>query len=624
MPLPPNNQQDDAQSPMPDATAASTFVLRGEQGLQSQLTTGTAFEAGQCLAGRYVLTSLLGQGAMGTVWLARDQKLDGDQVAVKLLHSEQYANTGLIDVFRDEAKACLKLTHPHIVRLRNLESDADKGAPLFLVMDYIEGESLRDRIKRHPNGMPIEQVKEIAHHVAEAVDYAHTKSIIHRDIKPANILLEAQTGAALLSDFGIARIFENQITIQMPEAEHSSGTPYYMSPQQFDRKDSRRNDIYSFAATMYEAFSGHPPFRAQGEELLNLIRTASPPTIEGLPQHIEDALRAGLRKDDRERPESAMDLVKMMRLEPESPARVPQAHQSSAKIPLVLMLSGFIVTAVIVAIALLQSGSLSTTEQAPTSQTPSTHADQLSSISQSKPDQDTTQATPPAPRENTASIAGTVESVAQKAQDLIRPSNGVALSVLGQLVTAFVGMPTPATLAPAKPAQPAMSKEELREAVEILKAEQSGVTDAWVNIIEDFLSQDSSQRNGWKRWPEPFQRFELRQFSMYRYEDTGVIGLTGFVMTVHEKEVLDGRVANYSAAFDTSEIKVSPEAVAERLREDLRSLGVPNLDVRYTDSAAGPKLKVLFDSTEAHTKASVSALAQGYVFDPSLLDIQAY
>src|SRR5690606_38894379 len=130
---------------------------------------------------------------------------------------------------KEEAKKSLDLTHPHIVRLINFEQDESRGGLAFLVMQYIEGQTLNDLLADYPRGLPLERVGKWAEQLAAALDYAHAKGVLHRDIKPSNIMLDGGDNAFLM-DFGIAR--EAKDTMTRVTGRDSSGTLPYMSPQQ--------------------------------------------------------------------------------------------------------------------------------------------------------------------------------------------------------------------------------------------------------------------------------------------------------------------------------------------------------------------------------------------------------
>ncbi len=265
-----------------------------------------SLEKGETLSGRYKLIRELGRGGMGVVWLAEDTALD-HQVALKLLPAALGQSSRAIGRLKQEAKRNLQLTHPHIVRLLTFEQDAARHNLAYLVMQYIEGQTLDDLLDVHPNGLPLHRIQQLAMQIGQAIDFAHSKGVLHRDIKPSNIIINPYSGAYLM-DFGIAR--EAKDTITRITGRDSSGTLPYMSPQQLRGENSRSNDIYSFAATLYEALSGQPPF-STGDLQFQIIREI-PKSISTQPNQVNNALLSGLSKKVENRPSSATNLAKTL------------------------------------------------------------------------------------------------------------------------------------------------------------------------------------------------------------------------------------------------------------------------------------------------------------------------
>jgi len=208
----------------------------------------------RALASRYKVERVLGEGGMATVYLAQDLKYNRS-VAVKVMRPELASTLGA-DRFLREVEIAARLTHPHILPM--YESGEAQGL-LYYVMPYVEGETLRDRIKRETQ-LPVEDALKIAREVAEALACAHERCIIHRDIKPANILLGG--GHAMVADFGIARALSSTSTETLTQTGLAVGTPHYMAPEQAmgDREVDARADIYAVGALLYEMIAGEPPF----------------------------------------------------------------------------------------------------------------------------------------------------------------------------------------------------------------------------------------------------------------------------------------------------------------------------------------------------------------------------
>src|SRR5688500_16634706 len=206
------------------------------------------------LAGRYTLERELGRGGMATVFLARDLKHDRS-VALKLLHPELAVALGP-ERFQREIRLAARLQHPHILTV--LDSGEAVGR-LWFTMPFVEGESLRDRLRRERQ-LPVDAALRIATEAARALEYAHRHGVIHRDIKPENLLLTAD-GSTLVADFGIARALRGGDE-RLTSTGLAVGTPAYMSPEQAsgERDVDATTDVYSLGCVLYEMLVGEPPF----------------------------------------------------------------------------------------------------------------------------------------------------------------------------------------------------------------------------------------------------------------------------------------------------------------------------------------------------------------------------
>jgi tRNA A-37 threonylcarbamoyl transferase component Bud32/tetratricopeptide (TPR) repeat protein len=239
------------------------------------------------LADRYRIERELGSGGMATVYLADDLKLHR-KVAVKVLRPELAASLGA-DRFLREIKITANLNHPHILPMH--DSGEVEGF-LFYVMPYVEGESLRDRLRRERQ-LPIDHALKIAVEVADALGFAHDHNVIHRDIKPENILLEAKH--AVVADFGVARAIEEAGATRLTETGITVGTPAYLSPEQAsgERELDGRSDIYALGCVLYEMLAGEPPFTgptiesivqqhlAATPQPLSVVRSTVPDDVNG-------------------------------------------------------------------------------------------------------------------------------------------------------------------------------------------------------------------------------------------------------------------------------------------------------------------------------------------------------
>ena len=256
------------------------------------------------LADHYRLERELGAGGMATVYLAHDLKHDR-LVAVKVLKPELAAVLGA-ERFVVEIKTTASMSHPHILPL--FDSGTADGF-LFYVMPYIEGETLRDKLKRETQ-LGIDESVRIAREVLDALEYAHTRGVIHRDIKPENILL--QGGRSMIADFGIALAVSAAAGGRMTETGLSLGTPHYMSPEQAtaEKEITGRADIYSLASVLYEMLTGEPPHMGNSaQQIIMKIITEPAAAVtkfrKSVPANVAAAVAKALEKLPADRFESA-------------------------------------------------------------------------------------------------------------------------------------------------------------------------------------------------------------------------------------------------------------------------------------------------------------------------------
>jgi TolB-like protein/tRNA A-37 threonylcarbamoyl transferase component Bud32 len=221
------------------------------------------------LAARYELEREVGRGGMATVYRARDVRHDR-VVAIKVLRHELAASVGA-QRFLAEVRTTARLAHPHILPLFD---SGDANGFLFYVMPFIEGETVRDRLKRDQR-LGVDEAVRIARETADALAYAHAHGVIHRDIKPENILLQA--GHALVADFGIARAVSTAQSDRVTQAGIAVGTPAYMSPEQASGESDvdGRSDMYALATVLYEMLTGEVPFTGKTAEAMIMQRFAS-------------------------------------------------------------------------------------------------------------------------------------------------------------------------------------------------------------------------------------------------------------------------------------------------------------------------------------------------------------
>ena len=266
------------------------------------------------IADNFTILGKLGEGATGSVYLARENATS-EEVAIKLLTKDLLSDPRSIEGFDREATAVSKLSHPNLVCIR------DHGVPLrgapYLIMDYITGVDLATILARH-GALSAAEVVDIFTQVATALAYAHERGILHRDLKPANIIVSAEGVCPIkVVDFGMSRLIKKwQRSSQATEAETAEliGCPYYMSPEQCQGENlDARSDIYSLGCVMYEALSGHPPFEQRNPVKVILSHMKEKPrriaVASGQQSTVESVIFKCLEKDPNHRYQSARKVM---------------------------------------------------------------------------------------------------------------------------------------------------------------------------------------------------------------------------------------------------------------------------------------------------------------------------
>src|SRR3954467_14495093 len=222
-----------------------------------------ASPVGTLLSKRYRLDAQVGTGGMSTVYSAFDTVLER-QVAIKLMHREIADDSDQLERFRREARAVAKLNHPHVVGVIDAgeqDDDEDGFTTPYIVFEYVEGETLKDRIRRNGR-LPVAESLAYATEIARALGAAHEHQIVHRDVKPQNVLIDEE-GAAKVTDFGIARsLTEEGLTAD----GRVLGTTDYVSPEQALGQDvGPQSDLYSLGIVLFEMLTGDVPFHGENQ-----------------------------------------------------------------------------------------------------------------------------------------------------------------------------------------------------------------------------------------------------------------------------------------------------------------------------------------------------------------------
>src|SRR5260221_6638734 len=296
--------------------------------------TGTRF-------GPYEILSSIGAGGMGEVYKARDTRLDRI-VAIKVLPTHLADRAELRERFEREARTIASLNHPHICTLFDI---GQQDGIDYLVMEYLEGETLAHRLQKGP--LPLEQVLQYAIEIADALDKAHRKGVTHRDLKPGNIML-TKSGTKLL-DFGLAKLKQEIVPAnvqlsQLPTANDPLtaqgmivGTLQYMAPEQLEGKEvDARTDIFAFGAVVYEMATGKRAFEGKSQaSLMVAIMERDPLPMSSLqpmtPPALDRVVRKCLAKEPEKRWQAASDVCDELKWIAEGSSQVTLAPTAAVK-----------------------------------------------------------------------------------------------------------------------------------------------------------------------------------------------------------------------------------------------------------------------------------------------------
>jgi eukaryotic-like serine/threonine-protein kinase len=257
--------------------------------------------------GNYDLIEKIAEGGMGGVFRARN-RVNGEIVAIKIMPAHMAANPVLLKRFEQEFRAASKMDHPNIVRAL----DFGAGVTPFLVMEFVEGESLGQKIERDGKMPEAESIRIIAQ-VAQGLHRAHKQNLIHRDVKPDNILLRPD-GVAKLADLGLVK--ETDTDLNLTKTGRGLGTPHFMAPEQFRNAKNAdiRCDIYSLGATLYMMVTGELPFRSNGPLdawMKKIQNDLTPPRrlVPSLSERIDWAIMRAMSADPEKRPNTCREFV---------------------------------------------------------------------------------------------------------------------------------------------------------------------------------------------------------------------------------------------------------------------------------------------------------------------------
>ena len=258
-------------------------------------TSGLTSPIGTLLSGRYKLASKLGSGGMSTVYLAQDETLERS-VAVKVLHAGISDQPDQIERFRREARSVAQLSHPNIVAV--IDAGEDAGHP-YIVFEYIEGETLKQRIDRLGT-LPVDEAAAYGIEIGRGLAAAHARMLVHRDVKPQNVLIDAE-GRAKVTDFGIALSLESD---GLTKTGRVLGTTDYVSPEQAMGQDvDARSDIYSLGILLYEMLTGRVPFEAETLVGVAMKHVNEPmPDIQAARPQVSAALAAVIERSTHKEP----------------------------------------------------------------------------------------------------------------------------------------------------------------------------------------------------------------------------------------------------------------------------------------------------------------------------------
>jgi len=276
--------------------------------------------AGRVLDGKYELLNRIGQGGMGSVYRARRVHI-GDEVAVKLLHSQLVSDESLVERFRREARAAAQLHHPNVVTIHDFGEARGPEGFVYIVMELVRGTSLRELLRREGR-LPAARAVSLMRDICAGVSAAHRRGIVHRDLKPDNVIVappdeDHDSERVKVVDFGIAKLRDMAADGTLTQAGAVVGTPFYMSPEQCRGEHlDPRSDVYSLGAMLFEMLAGSPPFTASNASGVIIKHVSEPPpplpAELNVPASLRDAVARALSKEPAARQLDAAEFARDM------------------------------------------------------------------------------------------------------------------------------------------------------------------------------------------------------------------------------------------------------------------------------------------------------------------------
>ena len=293
---------------IPKAESLPEFVT--QPGERDRVPKGP-FSVGSLLLGRYKILSELGTGGMGAVYKCFDETA-GVEVAMKVIPPELARFSLEMEGVRENFRLVKKLVHENIAVHDVLQKDSTTGE-FFLIMEYVDGVNLREWLKQkrqNAETVSLDTTVSILSQVADAIDFAHRKKVVHRDIKPENIMVAYDGGVKIL-DFGLAAQIHTAMTrvsqeYQNRQTGHTSGTIYYMSPEQWrGRQQNAKTDQYALAVVAYEMLAGHLPFDVSPgmttDDLKKIVLEETAAAISNIPRSAQNAIARAMNKEPSKR-----------------------------------------------------------------------------------------------------------------------------------------------------------------------------------------------------------------------------------------------------------------------------------------------------------------------------------